>query len=133
MSQFRSKFNKYDKTFSEYIRLRDKVCQWCGKDKRLECSHIFSRKNMGVRCDPDNAKGLCNYCHRKWHSEPVMASQWLITVIGDAAYDRLCLKANKPTKMTVFDKDLIRRDQQEQIDAMNDGTLDVPCFNPRFR
>ncbi len=131
MSQFRAKFNKYDITFSEFIRLRDKCCQWCGKVGRLECSHIFSRANMATRCDPDNAKALCNNCHRRWHSNPVDATEWLKGVIGEARYDRLRLKANKPTKMTQFDKDYIRKEQQEQIKQMEKGVLTLPAFSMR--
>jgi len=134
MSQFRAVRNKYDITFSEFIRVRDGICcQWCGNEKKLECSHIHSRGNMSVRCDPDNAKGLCNTCHRKWHSSPTEATEWLIGVIGQNAYDRLRLKANKPMKFTVFEKDLIRKDQAEKIKKMQSGEIIIPCFNKLYR
>ncbi len=84
---------------------------------------------MATRCDPDNAKALCNTCHRKWHSNPVDATEWLRGVIGVGRYDRLRLKANKPTKMTTFDKDFIRKEQQEWIKMLEAGTCDIPAFN----
>ncbi len=133
MSQFRSVRNKYDITFSEFIRIRDGCCQMCGKVGRLECSHIHSRKNMGIRCDPTNAKALCNICHRKWHSNPTEATEWLKGVIGEAAYDRLRLKASKPIKLTVFEKDLIRKRQMEDIKKMESGEIVIPCFNKIYR
>lgn len=83
---------------------------------------------MGVRCDPGNAKALCNNCHRWWHSNPTEATEWLIGVVGQARYDRLRLKANTPAKLTIFDKDLIRADQQKQITEMKNGKS-LPCFN----
>jgi hypothetical protein len=104
----KTKIDKYDQTFSKFIRLRDQVCQRCGKTGRLECSHIFSRRHQGTRYDPGNAKALCFTCHRYWHENPIEAVEWLKGIIGQARYDRLRLKANKPTKLSKWDKDHIR-------------------------
>ena len=128
----KTKRNKYDETFSKFIRLRDGCCQKCGKVGRLETSHIFSRKHQGTRCDPANAKALCFSCHRFWHENPIEAVEWLRSVIGADAYDRLRLKANKPTKLTTWEKDEIRKEQQELIRKMEKEGLEIPCFNPEF-
>lgn len=124
-----TKIDKYDKTFSEFIHLRDKCCQKCGKsDGKLECSHIFSRRHQGTRCDPDNAKLLCFTCHRWWHENPPEAIEWLLGVIGQAKYDRLRIKANTPTKMKAWDKDEIRKIHTENIKIIKDGGH-FDCFN----
>ena len=128
---FKSKSDKYDVTFSEFIRSRDKVCQKCGKGGRLECSHIISRRHQGTRYDADNAKGLCFTCHRWWHENPLEAIEWLLSIIGHAKYDRLRLKANKPTKLKKWDKDEIRKIHQENIEKMKAGEH-FECFNKRF-
>jgi len=137
MSRFKSKIDKYDKTFSEFIRLRDGCCQWCGKYrgdiKKLECSHIFSRRHQGTRCDPKNAKALCSYHHQMWHSNPVEAAECLKGIIGQGEYDRLRLKANKVCKMKVWDKDYIRAEQNEMIEEFENGTVRPVAFNPVFR
>ena len=126
MSQFRSKRNKYDITFSKFVLLRDKVCQWCLKREAKECSHIFSRSNMGTRCDPRNAFGACNYCHRKWHSEPLLAAEWCQSVMGEQEYYKLLRLAKTPSKMSTFDKDYIRKEQKEAIKLMESGKLVMP-------
>jgi len=88
---------------------------------------------MGTRCDPDNAKALCNTCHRWYHSNPLLSSEWVRAVIGDDAYYRLMRKAKTPTKMTVADKDFIRAEQKEQIKQMEKGDLVLTPFNPRLK
>lgn len=128
------KRDKYDTTFAKFIKLRDKVCQKCGKaDGQLECSHIFSRRHQGTRLDPANAKLLCHHHHIDWwHANPIEAVEWLRSVIGADAYDRLRLKANKPTKLTTWEKDEIRKEQQELIRKMEKEGLEIPCFNPEW-
>ena len=127
-----TKIDKYDKTFSEFIRLRDGCCQKCGREGRLECSHIFSRRHQGTRCDPDNAKALCFTCHRWWHENPPEAIEWLKGVIGQDKYDRLRIKANTPTKMKQWDKDEIRKGHLESIKKMESGEV-FECFNKIYR
>jgi len=132
MARFSIKRNKWDITFAKFIKLRDKCCQKCGKTTgQLECSHIFSRRHQGIRCDPENAKLLCSEHHRDYHSNPIESAEWIKSIIGEPAYDRLRLKANKPTKMTTFDKDFIRKEQQEWIKQMEMGELTLPAFNMR--
>ena len=133
MSQFRSKRNKYDITFSKFILLRDKVCQKCGKSGRLECSHIHSRANMGTRCHQVNAKALCNACHRWWHSYPLLSSEWCQSVMGETEYVKLLRLAKTPSKMSVFDKDFIRKEQIELIKQMESGELVMKPWAKMFR
>lgn len=133
MSQFRSKRNKYDITFSEFIILRDGNCQRCGRIGRLECSHIHSRGNMGTRCDPKNAKALCNACHRWWHSFPLLAADWCESIMGEQEYFKLLRLAKTPSKMTTFEKDFIRKEQQDEIKLMKKGNSKLVSWSLSFR
>ena len=90
--------DKYDRRFSKLIRLRDCVCQMCLKGGRLECSHIYSRRNKSLRWDTRNAKALCFRCHQKWHSNPAESHDWLVQQIGIDGYGELRLLANTVTK-----------------------------------
>ena len=134
MAQFKIKKDKYDHTFSEFIKLRDQRCQRWGKQTgQLETSHFFSRANQALRCDPDNACLKCNACHRWWHKNPVDAAEWLKSIIGEAAYELLRYKARQPQKFSTFSKDERRKEQQQQIKDMKAKTLVIPCFNARYR
>jgi len=72
------KLDAADKTFSLFIRLRDKACVRCGRqgeDDRngdaiigLQCSHFFGRGNESTRFDPENCDTLCMGCHQYWGS-----------------------------------------------------------------
>lgn len=62
-----------DKTFSEYIRLRDSDrygtirCISCGKRikwKYADAGHYISRKNMSLRFDEKNVNAQCPICNR---------------------------------------------------------------------
>ncbi len=122
------KQDKYDKTFSQFIKYRDTCCQKCGKSVgKLECSHIFSRRHKALRHDPRNAKLLCFPCHRWWHENPPEAIEWLIGVIGEASYDKLRFLAYKPTKMSKFDMDIQRKYLQDEMKKPQ------KCFNPQWR
>ena len=128
----KTKRDKYDITFSKFILLRDVCCQKCGRSQgKLECSHIFSRRHQGTRCDPDNAKLLCFTCHRWWHENPPEAIEWLKGIVGQQKYDRLRIKANTPTKMKPWDKDAIRAYLLIQIKKMEGGES-MASFNKLY-
>ena len=133
MSQCRSKRNKYDITFSKFILLRDKTCQWCLKRPATECSHIHSRSNMGTRCDPRNGIGKCNYCHRRYHSFPLLSAEWIRSIMGENEYFKLLRLAKTPSKMSVFEKDYIRKEQQDLIKKMESGELIMDSWSEMFR
>lgn len=95
-----------DRLFSLYIRHRDKTCQalTCNKPSR-ECAHIYGRKNHSVRWYPDNALGLCHKHHFHWaHAEPSQFDRFVQRKLGEDRYNKLTLKANKPSRV---DKGLI--------------------------
>lgn len=71
------KMRSIDNMFSRVIRARDRICQHCGTDKSLQCSHVLPRTYLSVRWNTDNAIALCYRCHIYWwHKYPHDASQW---------------------------------------------------------
>lgn len=74
--------DKLDILFADYIRSRG-YCERCGAVARegsghgLQCAHVYSRKNMTLRWDPNNALCLCTGCHIYWmHKNPREFTHW---------------------------------------------------------
>lgn len=109
------KRDKYDILFSLLIRERTNwICEYCQRDFKhnhhgIHCSHLFGRRNKGTRCHPDNAFAHCMSCHRKLEENPPLFADWAREQLGDDKYDRLKLFANKPTKMSHFDKEFVHK------------------------
>ncbi len=88
-----------DKLWSEYILTRDKrTCRACGRPGNNP-HHIFSRRNRGIRWEPDNGICLCWACHRhKAHENSLVFAEWVKKEIGAEVYDGLLLRAQTATK-----------------------------------
>ncbi len=83
---------KLDTIFSLKVRARDGFrCQKCGKvEKHNHCAHIFSRNNLSVRYEMNNAICLCYYCHLMYaHREPVEFVLWVKNKIGEKLFEKL--------------------------------------------
>ena len=127
------KQNKYDILFSKLIRLRDVDCQRCYKGGRLECSHIFSRRNRSLRHDTRNAKALCFNCHRWWHESPTEAYEWLVSIIGEPQYDKLRLMAHAVRKNPKKPElDMLYVEMKEEIKYL-ESIPEEKRVNLRFR
>lgn len=51
------------------VLTRDKVCQCCGHDGKLEVHHLFGYKeNPSLQTNTGNGVTLCKFCHNKYHS-----------------------------------------------------------------
>ena len=84
---------KLDKLFSLFIHNRDKVCQICGKEGKLDTAHIIPRNCLTLRWHPKNAVLLCPF-HHKWsiqsfHQNPLYFANWFITKYGQEHADIL--------------------------------------------
>jgi hypothetical protein len=56
--------------------------------------HIFSRRHMGTRHDPENGISLCFYCHiRIAHGEPELFRSFILKRMGQNRYDALMIRA----------------------------------------
>lgn len=68
-------------------------CQYNGCFNRgEEAHHIFSRRNMSVRFDPDNGIWLCPDCHRYAHAHPENFNAVLWLELG-LVYEALQVKS----------------------------------------
>ena len=65
ISRNNPEYNKW----REDVLNRDKVCQCCGLEKRLQVHHIFGYKEYPeLALDTGNGIVLCQFCHDKYHS-----------------------------------------------------------------
>jgi len=98
---------KLDKIFSEIVRSKGR-CERCGKTERLQCSHIYSRKNKWLRWDTENGMALCCGCHFFWwHQEPAEAIRWAMTKRNFDYLDKL-KQINRPMKIQDMEEILVR-------------------------
>jgi hypothetical protein len=88
--------DKLDQLFSQYIRLRDKVCKRCGNSNTiLQCAHFYGRAKRSVRWDPDNACALCFGCHRYLDSNPIQKIEFFINLLGEERLLHLMARARQ--------------------------------------
>jgi len=115
------KRDKYDATFSDYIRYRDGLkCRRCGAQfpkltQGIHCAHIYSRGNKAIRLDPDNAISLCNGCHRHFTKRTLEFHDWLEGQFGKEQMDFLKAKYYQTRKITREEKDAQRAVFQTEI------------------
>ncbi len=95
----RIKIKPLDKLFSQYIRLRDKVCQRCGSSNGLQTSHFWGRVRKSVRYDEENACLLCFGCHHYFHANPAEHTAWFQKHLGERAFELLQVRATRPQKV----------------------------------
>ena len=96
------KIDKADAIFSQYIRLRDKKCQRCGRlgeGKQgivgLQCSHYYGRSRESTRFDDSNADSLCFGCHQFWGSTDREAyREFKLKQLGEKLFNALRVRAN---------------------------------------
>jgi 5-methylcytosine-specific restriction endonuclease McrA len=88
-----------DALWSKYIRLRDRdTCQRCRRPGN-QPHHIFSRRHLGTRHDPENGVLLCFYCHHVIaHSDYETIREFHLKKLGEDNYKRLRLRAYALTK-----------------------------------
>lgn len=115
------KTTRLDRLFSQFIRARDVCCQRCHRtDKKLECSHIYSRRHRGTRWHPMNAKLLCFTCHRWWHENPPEAMEWIEKLYGQDHMNLLRAMVRRPTKFTQGDLVIIERNLKQQLEEIHE-------------
>lgn len=115
------KITPADRTFSQFIRLRDGGCCRCGSRVRLNekglpvshtASHFYGRGKQGTRFDPLNVDTLCYPCHNLWagHERPDY-TQYKIDHIGQKEFDLMTLRAysyhKKDYKMALIQAKLL--------------------------
>ena len=95
------KRSKWDKVFSDAVRVRDKwTCQRCsryypkGKRQGLHCSHFYGRAKYSTRFDFDNAEALCYGCHQYLGSHPEEHRKHKMIKVGKTKFYKLTLRSN---------------------------------------
>ena len=73
MGFYRIKTDKNDILFSQLIRFGKILCDRCGKERKLQCAHIFSRGFWNTRFDEKNAIALCSTCHDWFDTHKIRA------------------------------------------------------------
>lgn len=82
-------------------------CVRCGSDTWVQWSHVYSRRFLCLRWDPDNSKALCASCHRWWHDNPAESGPWWVEWAGPGKAARLAsLRRDMPE---VSFEDVLRR------------------------
>jgi len=105
-----------DKLFSDYIRLRDKVCQRCFAPKNsIACAHFHGRSSKSVRWDEDNACALCMGCHSYLDGHPLEKVEFFAKKLGQERFQNLNARYRitwpRPDKkmLTIYYREQIRK------------------------
>lgn len=84
---------------SEVVHLRDQKCQRCGREEgKLDTSHIFPKGHYpSMQFLMENVKLLCYQCHRWWHENPILATDWVKKYLGAERYQMLLEASQRST------------------------------------
>ncbi|MBT3206928.1 MAG: hypothetical protein HN704_18320 [Bacteroidetes bacterium] len=112
--------NLLDSAWSLLIKLRaDNKCEKCYKITYLNSHHIFSRSNKSVRWNIDNGVCLCAGCHAlkndSAHKDPLTFGEWIKNKRGEKWYQNLMIRAHSVGKLHVFEKEIILKELQKEI------------------
>lgn len=116
---------KLDVAWSMLVKLRaDGRCEieTCKKSSYLNAHHIFTRKNKAVRWSTDNGVALCPSHHTlsssfSAHGTPIKFTDWLREYKGENFVDMLTVKSNGISKLHIFEKQLMLKELQNEIDT----------------
>lgn len=83
-----------DEAFSVFIRKRDDRCVASGKHKGAnQCAHIFSRRYLAIRWEPQNAVALCGKHHMYYTHRLLEWMEWAEAYLGRGVYSGLWQRA----------------------------------------
>ena len=108
-----------DAAFSEIVReIHDYTCERCGKQGRMECSHVHSRRHRTIRWCLLNANCLCNGCHRWWHENPTESGKWFERKFGEDRVDILLEKKENKIKVPKSEDKLIAKHYKKELNEL---------------
>jgi 5-methylcytosine-specific restriction endonuclease McrA len=121
------KRDKYDATFSDYIRARDRwTCQRCkryfpeGQRNGVHCSHFIGRRKQGTRFEPDNADALCHGCHQQMEDlKGTEYRDWKMLQLGEQRFYEMQRQGTAVKKWKAGEKDELRDYYLDQLDKLN--------------
>lgn len=117
MTRLRKKLIKgNDDLFRVIIRLRDKVCQKTRRSTNVQVCHYWTRGNLRVRWDLDNACLLNGAQHIWWaHAHPEQFKEFWIRRLGQKRFDELELRARYVSPVKEFDLLCIHENLKKQL------------------
>jgi hypothetical protein len=116
---------KLDTCWSKLVKLRAGMkCEVprCKHKPTLNSHHIFTRSRKSTRWDAQNGICLCVGHHTmsstfSAHKTGYEFSKWLDEYKGKKFMDRLTLKANAVLKLHKFEKELLLKELQKEIES----------------
>lgn len=121
--------NDLDEAWRVLVKLKaGGKCEVCGKKENLNAHHIFTRRNKAVRWCLDNGLALCPFHHTlnskfSAHATPVTFHPWLVKNRGQSFLDLLTFKSNQISKLHIFEKQIILKELQEEINDIKPSIL----------
>ena len=117
-----------DNAWSQLVKLRTgNKCEYCGNTKSLNSHHIFSRSKKSVRWSTENGICLCVGhhigSHFSAHKTPVDFTIWLMKHRGEKQMNDLSIKANHTSHYSRFEKEIILKELQKEINEFNHALL----------
>ena len=115
---------KLDNAWSELVKLRSGMkCEYCGKTTHLNSHHIYSRSKRSTRWDVNNGICLCVGYHTfsssfSAHKTPLEFTDWLEKYKGVNHIDKLRIKANSTSKLHQFEKELLLKELNKEIEQL---------------
>jgi len=115
---------KLDNAWSKLVKLRaGNKCEikLCGKTRYLNSHHLHTRANKAVRWNVLNGVALCPNHHvlsSKFsaHGTPTLFHVWLVKYKGQDFIDRLDFKASGISKLHKFEKELMLKELNHEIE-----------------
>lgn len=95
VSKARLRTRDLDKLARDAVFARDSICMKCGKVGNLQWCHVYSRRYLSMRWDPDNSMVLCAGCHLWWHHKPLEAARWFELIYPERAKRLLLISRTK--------------------------------------
>lgn len=118
---------KFDRVFSEYIRLRDSdengycfciSCNTLGYYKLMDAGHFVNRKHMSLRYDEINVNTQCRACNRFDEGNIPSYALMLQKRHGNDIIEKLLVMKHTICKMSDSDAELLIKHYREEIKRM---------------
>jgi len=118
------KIKASDKAFADCLKAaHDYTCERCGKQGRMETSHVYGRRHRTIRWCKENANSLCNYCHRIWHENPLDSFVWFDGMFGEDRRVILLEKKNSGLKVPKTEEKDITKHYRIELKAIESKRL----------
>ena len=114
-----------DDIFRKIIRIRDKgLCQVTFRPDNVQVAHYWTRGNLRVRWDLDNACLLNAAKHIWWaHANPEQFKTFWIRRLGRESFDALELRARYVSPIKEYDLIFINQDLKAKLQSLAEGQI----------